>query len=596
MNPPVKISSPVNYLYTGGRDDTSTASSDDSNEEYGYEKHHPLCVVLPRVHLDALFKSTLAKKEKEIVDNFDIFINCIVWHTKKGKYAPSTKVTAQAMQEQYYLYKGLTLNPTPSVNITRADMKTTEEPEEDPSDVSKGWDKPMEARKKETKEKLGDKKFKHSFKFLSMKQDKDTHTSSSNTETSDDSSGEEYRYKYLYKYKTQTKPTMEIANEAEDTVEDSEEEKEDSLYKYKYKYQYKYKQLESDPDAPVKIRNLPVPPPPTGLRKRNSAGPFLSKDELCQYFPYEDYSQKYKRKMLIAEGAFGSVSMGEDLTSHEVVAIKTTKLRKEPARIHNIAMEIYLMQLCSHDNVLLYKRSYYWHKSVYSILEFCNGGSLTSLRKVRLTEPQIRVIFRQLLKGVEYIHSKNVAHRDLKCANVMMQLICEEDGDQIRIVSPVLKIGDFGLSCLMKEGKKELSMVGSRYWMSPEMIQRIGYDTKTDIYSLGCLLYELMTGSAPYRSKGGLYSLFHHATVGCPVLPEGVYSTQFKSFFFEMVDRNPNTRSNATQLLNHKWLVSVTSNQEPVNILEGPLNAAYKTAYGNSKFLRKNNKQTITKS
>lgn len=114
----------------------------------------------------------------------------------------------------------------------------------------------MEARKKETKvrlfedcvltrqEKLGDKKFKHSFKFLSMKQDKDTHTSSSNTETSDDSSGEEYRYKYLYKYKTQTKPTMEIANEAEDTVEDSEEEKEDSLYKYKYKYQYKYKQLE----------------------------------------------------------------------------------------------------------------------------------------------------------------------------------------------------------------------------------------------------------------------------------------------------------------------------------------------------------------
>lgn len=58
------------------------------------------------------------------------------------------------------------------------------------------------------------------------------------------------------------------------------------------------------------------------------------------------------------------------------------------------------MQLCSHDNVLLYKRSYYWHKSVYSILEFCNGGSLTSLRKVRLTEPQIRVIFRQLLKGM----------------------------------------------------------------------------------------------------------------------------------------------------------------------------------------------------
>jgi serine/threonine protein kinase len=85
-----------------------------------------------------------------------------------------------------------------------------------------------------------------------------------------------------------------------------------------------------------------------------------------------------------------------------VVAIKTTKLRKEPARIHNIAMEIYLMQLCAHENVLLYKRSFYWHKSVYSILEFCNGGSLTSLRKVRLTEVHIRVLFRQLLKGTPF--------------------------------------------------------------------------------------------------------------------------------------------------------------------------------------------------
>jgi serine/threonine protein kinase len=75
-------------------------------------------------------------------------------------------------------------------------------------------------------------------------------------------------------------------------------------------------------------------------------------------------------------------------------------LRKEPARIHNIAMEIYLMTLCAHENVLLYKQSFFWHKAVYSIIEFCNGGSLTSLRKVKLTEAQIRVLFRQLLKGI----------------------------------------------------------------------------------------------------------------------------------------------------------------------------------------------------
>jgi len=335
-----------------------------------------------------------------------------------------------------------------------------------------------------------------------------------------------------------------------------------------------------------------VPPPPAGLRKRNSAGPFLSKSELCNLFPYEDYTLKFKSKMLIAEGAFGSVSMGEDVATSEVVAIKTTKLKKEPARIHNIAMEIFLMQHCVHENVLHYKQSFYWRKAVYSIIEFCNGGSLTSLRKVRLSEGQIRVIFRQLLKGVEYIHSKSVAHRDLKCANVMMNLVCEEQGDQIRILYPELKIGDFGLSCLVKDGKKELSMVGSRYWMSPEMIQRIGYDTKTDIYSLGCLMYELMTGSAPYRSKGGLYSLFHHATFGCPSLPEGLYPHLCKSFFLAMVDKNPNTRLDATALLNHKWMTSVPQSQEPPNILEVPLNTAYKTGFGQPKFLRKNKSNT----
>jgi hypothetical protein len=584
------INSMINYLYTSGRDDTSTASSDDSSEDFRYEKNHPLCIVLPRVHLDALFKSALAKKEKEIVDNFDIFINCIVWHTKKGKYAPSTKITAKAMQEQYYLYKGLPFLPMPAVTITRADMKTTEEPEEDPTDSTKGWDKPGQLQKKETREKLESKKFKHSYKFLSLNNDKPSNSSESDTDSSEDSD-DDYRYKYLYKYKQQNKASPLFndikGDDNKDTLEDSEEEKEESLYKYKYKYEYKYKDVESpSTEREIKLRNLPVPPPPTGLRKRNSAGPFLSKEELCRYFPFEDFSAKFKRKMLIAEGAFGSVNMGEEVSTQNVVAIKTTKLRKEPARIHNIAMEIYLMQVCAHEHVLLYRESFYWRKSVFSIIEFCNGGSLTSLRKVRLTEGQIRVLFRQLLKAVEYIHHNNIAHRDLKCANVMMKLICEEQGDQVRILYPQLKIGDFGLSCLMKDGKKELSMVGSRYWMSPEMIQRIGYGSKTDIYSLGCLMYELITGSAPYRSKGGLYSLFHHATVGCPTLSAEGYPDLYKSFLSAMVDKNPLTRYDATQLLNHKWMTSVP--QEPLNILEGPLNTAYKTGFGNSKYLRKN--------
>jgi len=433
-------------------------------------------------------------------------------------------------------------------------------------------------RPKKIEQKKG-KEFKHACKYLSKRKDRASNESTE-TETSSDSSAGECKYKYLYKYK-QNAPNMLD----DGTDDDTEEEREDLVFKYKFKYQFKYQTLVDQPLALPKKRHLPIPFPLPGLRKRNSAGPFLNREELEKVFPYEDYSQKYKRLKLIAEGAFGSVTMGERIGTKDIMAIKTTKLRKEPARIHNIAMEIYLMELCQHPNILVHKESFYWRKSVYSILEFCRGGSLTALRKIKITETQVRLIMRQLLIGLAHIHKFKVAHRDLKCANVMLSLECDTSTDNIKILSAIPKIGDFGLSCLVKDGQKELSMVGSRYWMSPEMIQRIGYNEKTDIYSLGCLMFELMTGSAPYRKKGGLYSLFYHATRGCPAFPPNIVSTALCTNFFSLlVEPNPEKRPTVASLLNHKWL---TTNKETEDVLEAALNTAYKTIYANPKLLRR---------
>jgi len=118
-------------------------------------------------------------------------------------------------------------------------------------------------------------------------------------------------------------------------------------------------------------------------------------------------------------------------------------------------------------------------------------------------------------------------------------------------------------------------MCGSRYWMSPEMIQRVGYDTKTDIYSSGCVMYELMRGKAPYRNQGGLLALFSHATKGCePLTAEerNRYSNECIAFFESMVIPNPDMRPTANTLLQHNWMKQIKVDP---TVLETALNTAY---------------------
>eukprot|EP01126_Amoeba_proteus_P012699 TRINITY_DN15240_c0_g2_i4.p1 TRINITY_DN15240_c0_g2~~TRINITY_DN15240_c0_g2_i4.p1 ORF type:complete len:189 (+),score=26.54 TRINITY_DN15240_c0_g2_i4:1045-1611(+) len=146
----------------------------------------------------------------------------------------------------------------------------------------------------------------------------------------------------------------------------------------------------------------------------------------------------------------------------------------------------------------------------------------------------------------------------------------------LRLASAEPKIGDFGLSCLALGGPfSQTAMCGSRYWMSPEMIQRVGYGLKTDIYSLGCVMFELMVGRAPYRRQGGLLAIFYHATKGCDSLPKedaDFYTKDCLDFWRRLVVLNPRDREDASSLLKHKWL---NSKRHLPSVLGEPLNTAY---------------------
>ncbi|XP_074739708.1 serine/threonine-protein kinase 10 isoform X2 [Strix uralensis] len=173
-----------------------------------------------------------------------------------------------------------------------------------------------------------------------------------------------------------------------------------------------------------------------------------------------------------------------------------------------------------------------------------------------LTEPQIQVICRQMLEALHYLHSKKIIHRDLKAGNVLLT----QDGD--------IKLADFGVSAKnMKTLQKRDSFIGTPYWMAPEVVmcetmKDTPYDYKADIWSLGITLIEMAQIEPPHHELNPMRVLLKIAksdppTLSCP----SKWSLEFRDFLKTALDKNPETRPSAAQLLEHPFVSKVTSNR-----------------------------------
>ncbi|KAM7042768.1 serine/threonine-protein kinase 10 isoform 2-T2 [Acridotheres tristis] len=193
------------------------------------------------------------------------------------------------------------------------------------------------------------------------------------------------------------------------------------------------------------------------------------------------------------------------------------------------------------------------------MIEFCPGGAVdaTMLELDRgLTEPQIQVICRQMLEALQYLHGKRIIHRDLKAGNVLLT----HDGD--------IKLADFGVSARnMKTLQKRDSFIGTPYWMAPEVVmcetmKDTPYDYKADIWSLGITLIEMAQIEPPHHELNPMRVLLKIAksdppTLSCP----SKWSQEFRDFLKKALDKNPETRPSAAQLLEHPFVSEVTSNR-----------------------------------